>query len=201
MPVAPWASGSCKEPLLAPLRPLSLRTPPPTTPSMSPPRVACLSWAQQCLFTLMPAGRWLRDQSSWLVWEHPGLGTKNRQNHIEATEVGIACRRGSGGWKGVVGRLLESWEPSPPGLAWVLAPRSGQSVGLNGRTHTVCARPMRLLLHQQRRKALAFLPVPLGSSCQLSRHAGWSAWRWSRGSCPTMGLKGPQNKSLRGQSW
>lgn len=48
-------------------------------------------------------------------------------------------------------------------------------------------------------KVLAFLPVPLGSSCQLSRHAGWSAWRWTHGSCPTMGLKGPQNKSLRGR--
>lgn len=51
---------------------------------------------------------------------------------------------------------------SPPGLAWVLAPKSGQSEELNGRTRTVCARPLRPLLHQQRRKAPAFLPVPLG---------------------------------------
>lgn len=134
--MAPWASGPCKEPLHATLRPLS-----PSSPrhpqSMSAPRVACLSWAQQCLFTLMPAGRWLRDQPSWLVWEHPGFGTKNRQNHIEATEVGIACRRGSGGWKSVVGRLLESWEPSPPGLAWVLALRVWSVCGTQW-THTYC---------------------------------------------------------------
>lgn len=85
------------------------------------------------------------------------------------------------------GGLLEPWDPSLPGLAWVLVPGSGQSVGLTGHT-TAWARPT---------GCCSFLSSS-GLLCQ-SRRYGWSAWvaTWLT---PHDGPQGPQNKGLRGRA-